>query len=94
MEFFLATFGHLGRVRFTVQNYCGRQERQVSPQLSAGGLDGSLLQISACLGNLGIPSVPSCLTLAFSFLLPAVVPRTEKVVPATKPQRLHKREKN
>lgn len=28
MEFFLATFGHLGRVRFTVQNYCGREKCQ------------------------------------------------------------------
>ena len=71
---------------FSVQRYCGRKERQVPPQLSAGGLDGSLPQISACLGHLGIPSAPSCLTLAFSSLLSAVVPRTEKVIPATKPQ--------
>lgn len=26
MEFFLASFGHLGRVRFIVQNYCEREE--------------------------------------------------------------------
>ena len=31
MEFFLATFGHLGRVRFTVQNYCGREKCQAPP---------------------------------------------------------------
>lgn len=31
MVFFLATFGHLGRVRFTVQNYCGREKCQVPP---------------------------------------------------------------
>ena len=32
MEFFLATFGHLGRVRFTVQNYCVREKCQVPPR--------------------------------------------------------------
>jgi len=31
MEFFLATFGHLGRVRFIVQNYCEREKCQVPP---------------------------------------------------------------
>ena len=31
MEFFLAAFGFLGRVRFTVQNYCGREKCQASP---------------------------------------------------------------
>lgn len=31
MEHFLATFGHLGRVRFTVQNYCGREKCQAPP---------------------------------------------------------------
>lgn len=31
MEFLLATFGLLDRVRFTVQNYCGRKKCQVPP---------------------------------------------------------------
>ena len=80
--------------RFPVQTYCGREEHQVPPALSAGGLDGSLPQISACLGNLGIPSAPSRLTLVLSSLSSAVVPRTEKVALPRSPERLHKREKN
>lgn len=84
---------HVGQ-RFSVQRYCGREERQVPAALSSGGLDGSLPQISACLGNLGIPSAPSRLTLVFSSLSSAVVPRTEKVALPRSPERLHKREKN
>ena len=79
---------------FSVQRYCGREERQVPAALSSGGLDGSLPQISAYLGNLGIPSAPSRLTLVFSSLSSAVVPRTEKVALPRSPERLHKREKN
>ena len=70
------------------------RERQVPAALSSGGLDGSLPQISACLGNLGIPSAPSRLPLVFSSLSSAVVPRTEKVALPRSPERLHKREKN
>ena len=67
--------------RFSVQRYCGRDERQAPPQLSAGGLDGSLPQISACLGILGIPSAPSCLTLALSSHMSAVRLRTKNGFP-------------
>ena len=38
MEFFLATFGLLGRVRFTVQNYCGREKCQAPPWAFGEGL--------------------------------------------------------
>lgn len=55
---------------FFVQRYCGRKECQVPPALSSGELDGSLPQISACLGNLGIPSALSRLTLVLSFPCP------------------------
>ena len=55
---------------FFVQRYCGRKECQVPPALSSGGLDGSLPQISACLGILGIPSALSRLTLVLSFPCP------------------------
>lgn len=51
------------------------------PALSAGGLDGSLPQISACLGILGIPSVLSRLTPVLSSLLSAVELRTENGFP-------------
>lgn len=71
--------------RFPVQRYCGREELQVLPALSAGGLDGSLPQISACLGNLGIPSAPSRLTPVLSSLLSAVELRTKNGFPGTKP---------
>ena len=67
--------------RFPVQIYCGWEERQVPPALSAGWLDGSLPQISACLGNLGIPSAPSRLTPVLSSLLSAVELRTENGFP-------------
>ena len=67
--------------RFPVQIYCGREERQVPPALSAGGLDGSLPQISACLGNLGIPSAPSRLIPVLSSLLSAVELRTKNGFP-------------
>lgn len=67
--------------RFSVQRYCGREERQVPPALSAGVLDGSLPQISACLGNLGIPSALSRLTPVLSSLLSAVGLRTENGFP-------------
>ena len=67
--------------RFSVQIYCGREERQVPPRLSAGGPGGSLPQISACLGNLGIPSAPSRLTLVLSSLLSAVELRTKNGFP-------------
>lgn len=67
--------------RFPVQRYCGREERQVPPALSAGGLDGSLPQISACLGILGIPSAPSRLTLVLSSHLSAVELRTKNGFP-------------
>ena len=49
--------------------------------LSAGGLDGSLPQISACLGILGIPSVLSRLTLVLSSKLSAVELRTKNGFP-------------
>lgn len=71
--------------RFSVQRYCGREERQVPLTLSAGELDGSLPQISACLGILGIPSAPSRLTLVLSSLLSAVELRTKNGFPGTKP---------
>lgn len=67
--------------RFSVQIYCGQEERQVPPALSAGGLDGSLPQISACLGNLGIPSALSRLTPVLSSLLSAVELRTKNGFP-------------
>ena len=51
------------------------------PALSAGWLDGSLPQISACLGILGIPSAPSRLTLVLSSLLSAVELRTKNGFP-------------
>ena len=49
--------------------------------LSAGGLDGSRPQNSACLGILGIPSAPSRLTLVLSSKLSAVGLRTENGFP-------------
>lgn len=71
--------------RFSVQRYCGREERQVPLTLSAGELDGSLPQISACLGILGIPSAPSRLTLVLSSLLSAMKSTRKTAFPATKP---------
>lgn len=73
--------GVMSGKRFSVQIYCGREERHVPPVLSAGGLDGSLPQISACLGNLGIPSALSRLTPVLSSLLSAVELRTENGFP-------------
>ena len=70
MELFLAAFGLLGRVRFTVQNYCGREKCQAPPwAFGWRALDGSLPQIFSSLQNWGIPSVLSGLILAlFSFV--------------------------
>ena len=73
--------GVMSGKRFSVQIYCGQEERQVPPALSAGGFDGSLPQISACLGNLGIPSALSRLTPVLSSLLSAVKLRTESGFP-------------
>ena len=72
MEFFLATFGHLGRVRFIVQNYCGQKKCKHRHGLSAGGLDGSLPQIFSFFQNWGIPSALSGLILALFSLVSAV----------------------
>lgn len=62
VKFLSLAIGHHARKRFSVRIYCGQEEHRLPPCLSAGGLDGSLPQISACLGNLGIPSAPSRLT--------------------------------
>ena len=64
------------------------------PELSAGGLDGSLPQISACLGNLGIPSAPFSLTPVLFSQQPTVIFLHEKRLSRPRsPKGLHKREK-
>lgn len=79
---------------FSVQRYCGLEERQVPLSLSIGGFAGSLPQIFPFFQNLGIPSALSDLTLALSSLLSAVVISHEKkVLPVRKLKRLQQKGK-
>lgn len=80
---------------FSVQRYCGLEERQVPLSLSIGGFAGSLPQIFPSLQNLGIPSALSDLTLALSSILSAVAILHEKRFSRPRSSKgFNKREKN